>query len=463
MSRPTGSRLSDTRRNLRLSTRDGSWYCVMWAVGESSIGAFGVALGLSAAVVGFLDSVPKVCGSLMQLASHRVVRMLGSHKRWVVWTALVQALTFLPLAIGGLLGDMPATLLFLFAAIYWGAAWACANTWTTFISTIVPRSVRPAFFSQRNRWLNLVIVLSMLIGGWVLAAGRAAGHEFGAFASLFAIACACRLLSALYLHRHTEPQPIPPGLRAVSWRELFGRYRHGPGGRFLAYRLGHELANQVSTPFLVPFLLRERGLQDNYFLFAALAATPILSKALILPLLGRIAHGHGSRALLRLGGLAVVPLPLLWLVDESIEWMFIVQIITGVALGAQELAVFLLAFDTIPENERTSVMSKFNVGLFIMTLLGSLIGGALLIEQPAREASSHAQVGYTLAFATSAVLRMASLALLARIPKLETLPSPDVGEELPPLSGTLEQPVIPLHDAKSPEQGVDSDDPHKNR
>src|SRR5262245_48063281 len=129
MSDSTPARENPVRRDLKLSTRDGAWYCVMCAAGEYNIAPFGVAIGLSSAAAGLLDTVPKLCGSLLQLTSHAAVMRLGSHRRWIVIAATAQALIFIPLAIAALLGSMPTALLFALAAVYWGVAWACGNTW----------------------------------------------------------------------------------------------------------------------------------------------------------------------------------------------------------------------------------------------------------------------------------------------------------------------------------------------
>lgn len=452
MIRPARQPETLTRRNMRLSTRDGGWYCVMWAVGESNLAVFGVALGLGAATVGYLNSVPRLIGSFVQLVSPRAVRLLGSHKRWIVITATVQALIFIPLAVAGILGGISTPLLFLLAAAYWAAAWACGNTWTTFISTLVPRPVRPTFFARRNRWLNVVIVASLLAGGWLLTTGRAAGLELPTFAALFFVAAAARLVSAYFLNQHTELVPIPPGQRDVPMRELLGRYRHGPGGRLLSYRLSVELAIQSSSPFVVPYLLRERGLESDYRLFAMLVAAEILAKAVTLPLCGRIAHRRGVRALLRIGGVLIVPVPLLWLVSHDVWWLLVVQIVSGISLAAYELSSFLLVFDTVPESERTSVMTRYNVAQFSASFIGSAIGATslaagLFVAAPAAEAAA-SPPDYAMMFVVAAVLRAATLSLLIRVPaEIQSAPvDAAVADELPPLAGSLEQPVIPLHE-----------------
>jgi MFS family permease len=444
-----------TRHNLRCSSRDGGWYSVMWSVGESNIAVFGVALGLAPAVVGLLETVPRLCGSILQTITPRAVMALGSHKRWMVITATTQALIFVPMLIGALLGGMPTWTLFLLAAVYWAAAWSCGNAWTTYISTVVPRQVRSVYFATRNRWLNVIIVVATLVSGWSLAGGRASGRELETFAVLFGIACLSRLASAWYLKRQVELVPIPPGTRQVGVRELIGRYRHAPGGKLLLYRLSVEFALQVAAPFLVPFMLQERGLKQNYAAFGALVAAQILAKAAVMPLWGRVAHRHGPRALLRIGGLAIIPVPLLWLADDSFAYMLSVQLLTGVALGAYELASFLLVFDAVHERERTSVMSKYNVAQFTVTLVGSLIGAWLLRNGDPAAASiaegssvtvSHA-AGYLLVFCASTFCRVLTLILLSKVPqhiKPGEIPE-SAATELPPLASTFEQPVIPTH------------------
>lgn len=451
-------RESLTRRNLRLSNRDGGWYSIMWSVGESNIAVFSVALGFAPAIVGLLDTLPRLCGSLLQTVTPRGVAALGSHQRWMVRAAVVQALTFVPLLIGALLGGLPLWLLFAVTALYWASAWSCGNAWTTFISTVVPRRVRPAYFGQRNRWLNVIIVAGTLAGGWILERGRLAGHQLETLAILFAIAAISRLLSALYLKRQTELVPIPPGQRNVTLRELVGRYRHAPGGRLLVYRLAVEFALQVAAPFLIPFLLIERGLAHDYTRYGMLIASQILAKAALLPIWGRVAHIHGPRALLRLGGLAIIPVPLLWLFDDSFGYMLFVQALTGAALGAYELSSFLLVFDAVPERERTSVMSRYNVAQFTVTFIASLIGAWLLrvgdppsivIPTEPDAANSHA-AGYVLVFCASTFFRLLTLVLLGRVPqqiKPGEIPQ-TAARELPPLAGTFEQPVIPTHAAK---------------
>src|ERR1700753_2338980 len=98
----------ELRRNLCSSTADGVSFSVMVGVGESYFPAFVLALGLGDVAAGLITTVPLAAGAVLQTISPVAVRWFGSHRRWVVFCAALQALCFLPLSIGALMGHMSA-------------------------------------------------------------------------------------------------------------------------------------------------------------------------------------------------------------------------------------------------------------------------------------------------------------------------------------------------------------------
>jgi len=82
--------------------------------------------------------------------------------------------------------------------------------------------------------------------------------------------------------------------------------------------------------------------------------------------------------------------------------MFLIQMASGVAQGAWELATFLLFLETIPSDERTSVMSGFYFLNSLAMALGGLIGGALLGLAPD-------EATYALVFGVSTAVRVLAL------------------------------------------------------
>ena len=203
------------RGDLRASILDGAAFGGMVGFGETYFPAFALAVGLGEMAAGMVSSVPLVAGGLMQLASPLAVKLLRSHRRWVVICAVIQALSFVPLLIAALAGSIGTTTLLLVAAVYWGAGLATGPAWNTWIGTLVPPSIRPRFFANRTRISQAGVFAGFLIGGILLQYASANGRSLHAFAILFGVAGCCRVVSAWMLQRHSEPVPLPANMRQI--------------------------------------------------------------------------------------------------------------------------------------------------------------------------------------------------------------------------------------------------------
>ncbi len=101
----------------------------------------------------------------------------------------------------------------------------------------------------------------------------------------------------------------------------------------------------------------------------------MLAKAVSLPAMGAIAHRFGARRLLGWGGMAIIPLSCFWIISGNFYYLFCVQIVGGVAWAAYELAMFLLFFETMPAEERTSLLTRPTIFAHsATTAAGSLLG-----------------------------------------------------------------------------------------
>jgi MFS family permease len=135
------------------------------------------------------------------------------------------------------------------------------------------------------------------------------------------------------------------------------------------------------------------------------------------------AKSRGARSLLAIGAVGTAFMILPWIWAHAVPGMFAIQAVSGVLQGAWELATFLLFLETIPSDERTSVMSGF---FFLNSLAmagGSIVGAFLLGNSP--DPST-----YALVFAVSTGARVAALFLLPFV-------HVDVLRAIPIISSTL--------------------------
>jgi MFS family permease len=131
---------------------------------------------------------------------------------------------------------------------------------------------------------------------------------------------------------------------------------------------------------------------------ARIAAMPALE-------VSRTASAAGSALTASLGS---APLPALWLVSQHFAWLLLVQVAAGVAWGAFELATLLVFFDDIPERQRTSVLSMFNLANAFAAVIGAGAGSLLF------RAFGPQLAGYAVLFVVSSCLRIAGLVWLRR-------------------------------------------------
>ena len=401
------------KRDLRLSIGDGSAYGVMIGAGETYLQAFVLAIGMGEVFAALIATLPQLIGSLLQLMSPRGVRILGSHKWWVVGCAALQALCFLPLIAAAWFGHISQAAVLIVASFYWATSLGTGPAWNTWQGTIIPRDIRAKFFARRAILCQITTLGGFLIGGFALRSGKLSGNEVPIFAILFGVAMVCRMISTLCLSLQSEPFPIPPEMRFLSLGEQWHRFSRGASGRLLIFAVGMQVGVFIAGPFFVPYMLKE--LDFEYHHYALLIGASFVAKFVSLRWWGRLAHRTGAHRLLWIGSLGLVPLAGGWAISSNYTWLLILQLVAGAAWGAYELALVLLFFETIPESERTSLLTLYNVANSIALALGSLIGAVIL------NGLGISATSYLWVFGASTFFRGLTLFLLRRIPTPDNL------------------------------------------
>lgn len=431
------------RGDLRAITADGIAHSGMLGVGEAYVPAFALAVGHGDVAAGLLGSVPVCAGAVLQLLAPAGARRLGSHRRWVVASAAIQAATFLPLIVGALLGRAPLELVFGVATVYWAAAFSAGSVWNSWMAELVPSRIRPHYFAHRARISQAALAASLLGGGASLHVAAARGAPLAGFAALFALAALLRLLSSRFLWQQTDVAVAAPPASEPVARGLLAAIRTGPAGSLLAYLMAIQLCVFIAAPYFTPYMLQR--LELSYGEFVVLTAAAFVSRVSVLPLLGRIARRYGPRRLLVLGSVGIAPLAALWLVSSHFAYLLCVQILAGACWAAYELAVMLMFFDSLEREQRIGVLTLFNLANALAMLAGSLVGGALL------DGFGAGARGYAVVFAVSSAGRFLTLALLRRVPETGAgFAVPTRILTVRPSLGAIERPVVSALDEEEP-------------
>ena len=428
------------RRDLRGSVGDAALFSIMVGLGETYFSAFVLALKGGEIASGLVTALPLLAGAFLQLATPWAVQKLGSHKRWVVSTALIQAFSLVLLTFAPLAGSMSVEFAFAAVTLYWGAGLATGPAWNTWIEGIVPRRVRTRFFARRVRVSQAAILLGFVAGGFLLQFGKQAGRALELFTLIFIVSAVCRFCSAMLLSRQTECPRRKVQERMVTVRQLLSSHDSKAGARLLTYLFSVQIAAYTAGPYFSPFMLSQMDM--GYRDFALLIGVTFIGKVVALPFWGKVAHYAGPRKLLWIGGISIVPISGLWFVSRSYVFLATLQVLGGVTWAAYELALFLMFFETIPREERTSVLTVYNFGNSLSQVVGALIGAAWL------RWLDRTYDAYLWLFVLSTVFRAMTIMLLARVPDTRraaplpdsspvSLPDPESVPESQPLRETV--------------------------
>jgi MFS family permease len=362
------------RHNLSRSMGDAGFFGAMVGVGEAFIPAFALAVGMGETKAGMLASIPVAVGGVMQLASLRMMRLLGTHQRWVVLCASVQAAAFIPLVVGTLLGLMSFEILLLATAVYWAAGLASGPAWNTWMESIVPPGVRAVYFGKRSRFQQAMTFVGLVAGGVLLQFADSGQWKIAGFLLLFVTAAMLRLASVFCLATHR-----PDGRWQNEGRK---QVTNSPvadsrdGAKLLVYLIAMQVFIQVSGPYFAPYMLKV--LKLSYAEFVVLLSVAFLFRIGALAMWSRVAKQFGAATLMWIGAVTLIPLSALWAVSQNLVWLGCVQAFSGFAWAAYELGFFLLFFETLPPAKRTQMLTYYNLGNSLAMLAGALIGAAVL-------------------------------------------------------------------------------------
>jgi hypothetical protein len=396
------------RHDLRSSLGDAAGSGFMVGTGETYLPAFVLAAGLGQVLAGLIASLPQLAGGIMQLAAPHGVRLARSHRKWVVACATVQGLAFVPLAFAAWHGQASTSLVLVAATLYWSAGLASGPPWNTWMGTLIPGCVRPRYFARRNRMQQAAVLTGFLASGVAIEYGASPQNALAGFALLFALAVLSRFGSVACLARTSEPDPLPTNIRSLGWPALARRFTRGAEAQRLTYLSLVQAAAYFAGPYFAPYMLCV--LKLSYGEYVVLISAAYVARVISLPLWGSVAAHCGTRRLLWIGGLGIVPSAGAWLISDRFWYLIIVQLMSGAAWAAYELAVFLIGVNSVRAEERTSVLTVFNLATTAGMVVGSILGGAVLLILGANREV------YYLLFAGSSVLRIGSLYFLPRIP-----------------------------------------------
>ncbi|MBI1820399.1 MAG: MFS transporter [Nitrospirae bacterium] len=410
---------SGSEKSLSYGIKDGASYSMMTGIGESYLIPFALFFKASSTEIGFIVSVPQLFGAFFQLFSVYLLSSLNNRKQLILSGVGLQAVAWLPLLWMPLL--IPEHALFflgLGASLYFLLGNLASPPWNSLMGDLVPRGQRGNYFGRRTKIMSLCSFSGLCAGGVTLHFTHAAGHPAAGFILIFMLAAVFRIFSFYYLKKMEEPS-LSSSIEKFYLTHFYRHFKHSNFLRFVIFSALISFSVQVAAPFFAVYMLRD--LHFTYLQYMLVAATAVLSQYLTFLYWGNFSDRFGNRMVLKITGLMLPFLPIMWLFSPNFYYILTIQILSGFIWAGFSLSITIFIFDAVSSEKRAvciAVYSTLNaLGIFFGAMVGGLLTNIFPVSFDILHWSFHLRSKLLFLFFISGALRL--IVYLTFLPKIQ--------------------------------------------
>lgn len=332
-------------------------------------------LGATNYQVGLISSLPPLMALLMTIPAAILLNRAHVQKKLVAMSVLLARLLFILIIA---LVYIPSTAFQSWAFLIVIALMSVPNTvanigWQTLIGGLVNNSRRGAFFSDRNRLLTMVGLVSTLVIGILM---KDASDNVVAYQILFAVAFGFGLLEVFFLLKHDEGEVKIEG--PVKKKKLmdWSIFQHSRYVWFLVGALFFNFTWQMAWGIFNIYHVRVVG--ATIFWISMFSVGSMLMQILTFPLWKKWAENRSNVLVFTWAAIGMATTPFLTVLSKNLYYLTLVQTTSGFFLSGVVLLLFNLLLEQSPEKLRTYCITSYNVLLSVVAFLAPQIGIWLL-------------------------------------------------------------------------------------
>ncbi|MDD5700056.1 MAG: MFS transporter [Candidatus Nanoarchaeia archaeon] len=377
------SNIKELKYKSRVSSiKSGIFASAKGSFGDSFFSPFAIAVNASNSLVALLTAISGILGPLSQIFGSRLMERY-SRKKIILRTIFFEFLLWIPfIAIAvlywaGIIRNALAIIFTFFFAFYIIIANVNLPAWFSWTGDIINERYRGRWFSKRNVLMGFVSVILALLASLILDYFTRMNLIMAGFIILFSLAFASRIISwSFYKKQYEPPLKLKKGYY-FTFVEFLIRARKTNFGRFSFFNALLNLAVAISSPLFVIYMLRD--LHFSYFVYMLLVLSGTVFSLLVMELWGKICDKFGDYFVMRITGIIIPFIPVLWIFSSSPVYLIFVPILlNGVAWAGFNLASNNFVYDNVRPEKRGLALSYFNMLTGIGIFIGAAIGAFLI-------------------------------------------------------------------------------------
>lgn len=325
-------------------------------------------LGATNYQVGLISSLPPLVALLMTIPAAIMLNRLETQKKTVALAVLWARILFLLLLSVVFLSSTYQSWAFLIIIAAMNIPGTIANVgWQTLISGMIEDNRRGAFFSERNRLLTIVGMVSTLLIGILMK--NQTDNAF-AYQALFFFAFCIGLLEVFFLMKHRE---LPQTSSNVQKSYMNWAIFKDQGYKwFLLAALCFNFTWQMSWGIFNIYHVRIAHATILWISIFSVACQ--LVQIFTFPLWKKWAERKSNTLMLVWAALGMALVPFMTVMSTNLFYLTFVQALSGFFISGIVLLLFNLLLEKSPAETRTYCITTYNVLLSFVAFIAPQVG-----------------------------------------------------------------------------------------
>ncbi|MCX6066957.1 MAG: MFS transporter [Chloroflexi bacterium] len=365
--------------NVAVSMADAALFGIGWGFGSfgTIIPLFFAQMTNSAILIGLIPAIHAVGWQIPQLFTAGWVARMRKYKPAVLLMTIHERIPYLGLALAAWMLPIFGAKIILplaFLLLIWQGLGAglTANPWQSMIAKIIPPDSRGIFFGLQAAVANILISFTAVGAGYLLDLLDSPLD----FVLCFLITSAALGISYIFLALTREPidtEKVIPAANANFWSEALAILRKDHGFRwFLVFRVVYQFATMGFAFYIIYGL---RAFHMDALTAGYLTAALTVSQTIANVGMGWLADRLGHRSMLIAGGVAVALSSFAAWAAPSIDWLYLVFILSGLANVSYWTIGMAMTIQYGTETERPVYIGLANTLIAPATIIAPLLGG----------------------------------------------------------------------------------------
>lgn len=281
-------------------------------------------LGGSDLWIGLLTAVPVFIG-ILQIPGAVYGRKFTSFRDFIAPGGWTWRLLYLPLILLPLLawtGEIRLIILTLCIALATAANQFVSPIYNEWIADLVPATSRGWYFARRTLISTLVGMVIGFIGAVILDAFRDRGQAGPGFSVIFAIGCACGIVSMIYFLRMKDSVRAEPirGKLKDTLRLMVSPVRDKNFRNILIFTAIFMASQGFAGPLYAAYAIE--SLNMSFTLLQLTAVMHAIGTIAFVKMWGYLADKYGNKPILAILMVGVVLTPVVWLITDPARPVF---------------------------------------------------------------------------------------------------------------------------------------------